>query len=103
MIRGKIFSIDSCYIYGGGFLGIQCYRALSKFITIKAVADKRGSLKFDCSDIKVIGVEELKKTYAGETIIITPIEFSKDIYEELSCFIDSDKLLFIGEFVQGGV
>ena len=51
----------------------------------------------------MIGVEKLKKTYAGETIIITPIEFSKDIYEELSGFIDSENLLFIGEFVQGGV
>ena len=96
-------SIDDCYIYGGGFLGIQCWRSLKDHIRIKAIVDRHGSLKFDIGDVKVIDVQGLKQLYDGETIIITPVEFASDIYRELSEFIDKKRMLFLGEFVQGDV
>ncbi len=96
-------SLIECYIYGGGFLGIQTYRVLSRYVSVKAIVDGRGSLKFDCPDISVIDIEELRNNYRGETIIITPVQFAKEIYSELSRFVENEKLIFLGELVQGGV
>ena len=105
LIKRRIneLSIDECYIYGGGFLGIQCWRSLKDYIQIKAFVDRHGSLKFDIGDVKVMDIAGLRRSYAGEIVIITPVEFAKEIYKELSEFIDQKRLIFLGEFVQGDV
>ena len=96
-------NLESCYIYGGGFLGIQCYRSICDVIDVKAVVDISGGLKFNLPDIKVIDLEMFKEIYHNEIVIITPVKFSSEIYEKLIEFVQDDRLLLLGEFIQGDV
>lgn len=99
--RVELCRIESLYIYGGGFLGIQLHNALDGIVDIKAVVDKNGSLSVDVENIKVLSLDNLKKEYSGEKIIITPVKYYKAIWNDLSKFADKENLLFLGEFLEG--
>lgn len=99
--RKELYNLESLYIYGGGYLGIQLYNALDGMADIKAVADKNGSLCMDIEGIRVITFDELKKEYSGEKIIITPVKYYQAIWDDLSEFAVKENLLFLGEFLEG--
>lgn len=99
--RVKELELKKIYIYGGGFLGLQLYRAVENLLTVIAVVDKSGGLIHDLPEIPVIDYERFCQEYAGETVIVTPMKHYQRIYEDLSQFIPKEKIMFLGEF-QGG-
>lgn len=99
--RKELYNLESLYIYGGGYLGIQLYNALNGITDIKAVVDKNGSLCMDIEGIRAITFDELKKEYSDEKIIITPVKYYQAIWGDLLGFADKDNLLFLGEFLEG--
>ena len=99
--RGELCGLESLYIYGGGFLGIQLHNALDGMADIKAVVDKNGSLSVDAENIRVISLDNLKKEYSGQKIIITPVKYYQAIWNDLSKFADKNNLLYLGEFLEG--
>ena len=101
--RIKDLKIESCYIYGGGFLGIQCYRSICEMTEVKGIVDKSGGLKFNLPEIRVVDMDTFKNSYAQDMVIITPVKYASEIYKELIEFIQDDRLLFLGEFVLGDV
>ena len=101
--RVKELGLKDCYVYGGGFLGIQCYQAIKNHVNIKAIVDKNRRLKFELEDVKVIDIPTLIEKYCSEKIIITPVQYSANIYKELKKLIPTENILFLGEFVQGDI
>lgn len=99
--RVELWKIESLYIYGGGFLGVQLYHALDGMADIKAVVDKNGGLSVDAENIRVISLDNLKKEYSDEKIIITPVKYYRAIWNDLSKFADKNNLLYLGEFLEG--
>ena len=94
--------IETIYIYGGGYLGIQLYHALKDLITIKAIVDKSGGICIEDETIPVISFEQMKKIYNGENIIITPIRYYSNIKKELMQFsVKEENILYLGEFLEG--
>jgi hypothetical protein len=87
------------YIYGGGYIGIQLYRVIQNLINVISVVDKSGKLRFDLEDIPVIDLENLKEQYKDELVIVTPIQFYRQIYRDLSEFIPEKNIIFIGKFL----
>ena len=99
--RVELCGLESLYIYGWGFLGIQLHNALDGMADIKAVVDKNGSLSVDAENIRVISLDNLKKEYSGQKIIITPVKYYQAIWNDLSKFADKNNLLYLGEFLEG--
>lgn len=99
--RLKSLDTNELYIYGGGYLGIQFYRACEKLVKILSIVDKQGGLRLNIADIPVIDLEGLKKSYKGENIIITPIRYYREIQQNLLSFVPKTKILFLGEFLGG--
>lgn len=99
--RVELYNLQSLYIYGGGYLGVQLYKAVEDMVNIKAVVDKNGSLSVDIEDIRVISLDDLRKEYSSEKIIITPMKYYRVIQNDLLEFIDKDNILFLGEFLEG--
>lgn len=89
------------YIYGGGYLGIQLYRACEKLIKVLSIVDKGGSLRLNIPDILVIDLERLKEAYKDEYMIITPVRYYQEIQQDLLSFVPKNNLLFLGEFLGG--
>ena len=102
-VKSKIemLGLSEIYIYGGGYLGIQLYNAVKRFVNILSVVDKSGKLLLDISDISVIDLNEFKSVYKQQSVIITPIKHYKPIYTELSEFVPSNKMICLGEFLGG--
>lgn len=87
------------YIYGGGYLGIQLYRAMSPMINVLSVVDKKGKLIIDClDDILIMDMDSFRKQYKSQPVIVTPLKFYREIYHELKKFVAEDKIIFLEEF-----
>lgn len=102
--RIKLFNIDELYIYGGGFLGLQLYYYAKDMFNVKAIVDINGKVVVNNEDIKnVITPDRLKEIYKNEKVIITPIQYYKQIFSDLSAFIPKENILNLGEFIEGMV
>lgn len=86
------------YIYGGGYLGIQLYRAITPFVNVLSIVDRSGKLKVDVEDIPLIDMDIFRERYKNELVVITPIQYYGAISNELQSFISNDKILFLEEF-----
>lgn len=87
------------YIYGGGYLGIQLYRAMSPIINVLSVVDKKGKLIIDSlDDILIMDMDTFRKQYKSQPVIVTPLKFYREIYHELRKFVAEDKIIFLEEF-----
>lgn len=93
--------LSEVYIYGGGYLGIQLYHAVTPFVHILSVVDKSGKLLVEVPEIPVIGLDIFQSAYTQQKVIITPVRHYKSIYAELSEFVPEDRLLYLGEFLGG--
>lgn len=93
--------MNELYVYGGGYLGIQLYRACEKLIKIISIVDKQGGLRLNIADIPVIDVDGLKEAYKGEYVIVTPVRYYQEIQQDLLSFVPQTKILFLGEFLGG--
>ncbi len=89
------------YVYGGGYLGIQFYRACEGLINILSIVDKQGCLRLDITDIPVTNLDGLKKVYKGENIIVASVRYYQEIQQDLLSFVPEAKILFLGEFLGG--
>lgn len=90
--------LSDIYIYGGGFLGIQLYRAIIPFVNVLSMVDKSGKLLVEIDGIPVMNMVEFRSKYNNETVIVTPIKFYREIYHELKEFISDNKIIFLEEF-----
>ena len=99
--KTKILGLSDIYIYGGGYLGIQLYNVINQYVNVLSIVDRSGKILIDLSDIPIISLENFKSVYKGQNIIITPIKHYKSIYLELSKFISTDKMIYLGEFLGG--
>jgi len=99
--RIELYHIEDVYIYGGGYLGIQLYNAISNIVNVKAVLDKNGRLSVDVEGIRTISLDAVRKEYSGEKIIITPVKYYETIKKDLLKFADEKEILFLGEFLEG--
>ena len=93
--RLETLGVHELYVYGGGYLGIQLYRACDNLIKILSIVDKQGVLRFNLADIPVTDLEGLKKIYNGEIIIITPVRYYQEIQNDLLSFVSKEKILFL--------
>ena len=104
ILRLKKFNLQEIYIYGGGYLGVQLYLALKDTNTVKGIVDKNGGISVDIPEfIPAFTVEQLAARYKDETIIITPIRYYSQIKNSLNNLIPEDRILFLGEFLEGVV
>lgn len=101
MNRVKKLGITDMYIYGGGYLGIQLYRAVEKIVNVISIVDKSGGLIIHLADIPVMDMNVFKESYDNNLVVITPIKHYRAIYRELCEFVPAEKIMFLGEF-QGG-
>ncbi len=99
--RLKLAGLSDMYIYGGGYLGIQLYYAISRSVNVFGVVDKSGRLLLDVPDIPVVSLEKFAEIYEGQNVIITPVKFYQSIFRELSEFVPEGKLMYLGEFLGG--
>lgn len=99
--RIEELKIEELYIYGGGYLGIQLYRAVEGLVKVRSIVDKSGGLLLALPDLPVMDLDAWRQQYKDEWVIITPIKHYRAIYNELITFVPADKLLFLGE-LQGG-
>lgn len=99
--RVEELGIESVYIYGGGYLGIQLYRAIKKLTKIISIVDKSGALLIDLPNVPIIDIESFKENYDGQIVIITPIKHYMNIYIELCEFVSKEKLMLLGQFLGG--
>ncbi len=91
--------LSDIYIYGGGYLGIQLYRAISPFVNVISVVDKQGKLLLDSiEDIPVVDLGAFQNQYNGQPVIITPLKFYEEIYYELKEFVAENNIIFLEEF-----
>lgn len=90
--------MSNIYIYGGGYLGIQLYRSIMPFVNVISVVDKSGRLRLENEDIPVIDMNIFRDCYIDELVIVTPIQYYREIYHELQGFVSSDKIVFLEEF-----
>ena len=99
----SLLGVDELYIYGGGYLGIQFYRTVHDIVQILAVVDKSGGLLLDIPDIPVVNIEEFRKKYNGQKVVITPVKFYQEIYRDLSSFVPLKQLVYLGELLGGSL
>lgn len=91
--------LTEMFIYGGGYLGIQLYRAVSPFAHVLSVVDKKGKLLIDTiDDIPVIDMETFQCQYQNQPVIVTPLEFYREIYRDLKKIVPENKIIFLQEF-----
>lgn len=97
----KKFEISELYIYGGGYLGIQFFRAVKDIVHVISVVDKSGKLLIDGLNIPVINFDAFQCEYQNQIVVITSIKHYAEIYNELRNFVPDDKILFLGNFQEG--
>lgn len=93
--------LSEVYIYGGGYLGIQLYNAITPFVNVLNVVDRSGKLLVEVTGIPVIRLDVFQSVYKQQKVIITPVRYYESIYAELSEFVPEDKLIYLGEFLGG--
>lgn len=89
--------LSDIYIYGGGFLGIQLYRAILPFVNVLSIVDKKGKLLIAMEGMPVIDMCSFRNRYQGEAVIVTPLQFYKEIYFELREFVSDNKIIYLEE------
>lgn len=99
--RIKQLDLKKVYVYGGAYMGIQLYRALNDLTQVVAIVDKSGGLRLHLPEIPVMNLDEFKRTYNNEIVIITPIQYYQQIFRDLSEFIPGENILFLGEVLEG--
>lgn len=87
------------YIYGGGYLGVQLFKSVDGLLNVVSIVDKSGKLKWNIPDIPVMDIEAFRSCYEDEYVIITPINFYREIWTELSKFISENRLLPLSELL----
>lgn len=98
--RLKMFDISEMYIYGGSYMAVQLYQIGGKFAVVKDVVDKSGQIVLN-NLVSVITLDEFRKKYDGEKVIIASIRFFQEIKEELESFVNSKDIIGIGELMLG--
>lgn len=94
--------ISELYIYGGGFLGIQLFRAIHGDLNVISVVDKSGGLMTDVPEtIPVIDLIRFEKEYGGQTVVITPAKHFYAIEKDLQRFVEKEQLIYLGELLGG--
>lgn len=89
---------ESLYIYGGGYIGIQAYKAFSRFVEIVGIIDRSGGLTIPIDGGKIYSLEEFVKEDDGRSpVVITPIESAQKIYQDLSDNVDEERIYYINE------
>lgn len=99
--RVKLWNIREMYIYGGGYLGIQLYNAVKDIVNVMAVVDKSGGISVEVNNVYSISFDDFIKVYKNEIVIITPVKYCKEIKKDLSEYVKNEKILFLGEFLEG--
>lgn len=94
----EIRKMSDIYIYGGGYLGIQLYRAVTPFVNVISVVDKTGKLKIKVDDIPVIDLNAFCRCYKDESVIVTPIQYYREVHYKLQEFVPENKIIFLEEF-----
>lgn len=90
--------MSDIYIYGGGYLGIQLYRAIIPYVNVLSVVDKKGKLMIEMEDIPIMDMVNFRSHYENQMIIVTPLIYYQEIYRELKAFVAEDKIVFLEEF-----
>lgn len=90
--------LSDIYIYGGGYLGIQLYRAIIPYVNVLSVVDKKGKLMIEMEDIPIMDMANFRTYYKDQEVIVTPLKFYREIYYELKTFITEEKIIFLEEF-----
>lgn len=99
--RVDLLGDSELFIYGTDYLGIQLYRTVRDFIKVMGVVDKNGRTSLPVPDIPVINLEQFAEQYRGQRVIITLIKYYHEIRRDLSVFVPNDKILYLGEFLEG--
>ncbi len=91
--------LTELFIYGGGYLGIQLYRAITPFVNVLSVIDQNGKLLIDdIDDIPVMKMETFRQQYENQPVIVTPLRFYREIFRDLQKIVPEDKIIFLQEF-----
>lgn len=90
--------LSDIYIYGGGFLGIQLYRAITPFANVLSIVDKKGKSLIAMEGMPVIDGRSFRNQYQGEAVIVTPLQYYKEIYSALREFVPDNKIIYLEEF-----
>lgn len=98
--RLKQYNISDVYIYGGTYLAAQLYRAIKGHVNVRAIVDRAGRSVMK-TGVPVINLEEFRKSYVKEKVIITPPRFYREAKDELVQFIEPYNILYLGEFLEG--
>lgn len=93
--------LSDIYIYGGGYLGIQLYKAIIPYVNVLSIVDQKGKLMIDMEDISIIDMCSFQAQYQDEIVIVTPLKYYREIYHDLRMFVAKDKIIFLEEF--GGI
>lgn len=91
------YAWQSIYIYGGGYLGIQAYDAFCHFIDVAGVIDRTGELLVPRDDIDVFLPQDLAKMEDDLPIIITPLEYARDIRNDLLKYRSEERIYYLNE------
>ncbi len=90
--------MSDIYIYGGGYLGIQLYKAIIPYVNVLSVIDKSGKLIIKMQDLPIIDMCSFRDQYQDEIVIVTPLKYYREIYQELKTFVKDDRIIFLEEF-----
>ncbi len=90
--------LTDIYIYGGGYLGIQLYKAIIPYVNVLSIVDQKGKLMIDMEDISIIDMCSFRDQYQDEIVIVTPLKYYREIYQELKTFVKDDRIIFLEEF-----
>ena len=93
--------LSDIYIYGGGYLGIQLYKAIIPYVNVLSIVDQKGKLMIDMEDISIIDMCSFQAQYQDEIVIVTQLKYYREIYRDLRMFVAKDKIIFLEEF--GGI
>ena len=92
------WNMSDIYIYGGGYLGIQLYQAIMPYVNVLSVVDKSGKLKIEIDKLPVMDMKSFRDRYKDELVIVTPIQYYKEIYCDLREFVSKDNIAFLGDW-----
>lgn len=98
--RLKLYNISELYIYGGTYLAAQLFRVAQSKVDIKGIVDRDGRLAVKIN-VPVYTLEDLKKMYINEKIIITPPQYYREIKKSLLQFAKEEDIIFLGDFLEG--
>lgn len=90
-------SWHSLYIYGGAYLGVQACLAFRQFIDVPYLIDRAGELRVLRDDINVILPQDLAKMEDDLPIIITPLEYARDIRNDLLKYRSGERIYYLNE------